>query len=626
MQIMRRRNLVNGSATQPSVGGSFDIFAELPGPRLQETKDWATDIPNWGAIPAERRVTVASSTEAALQSAIDTAAALTGGHRLVIVPDAFSARCHIVLPANADPSYDIIIAWADVVDGTYPLTRWSMIPKTAPANMPLLETKMVPGHGEGEQDSIIYATQAANRTRFKLFGLNIRIASATTKDIYCPALVEWGDYGGRTGGTPSTNEATIPSFFLLSHCIFGGRKFDAAGEWRTGNLGRGIQDHGKNVAILDSWNVEHGSGGGPFSSGSDRGIWHSYFGTGGFWAKNCATDFGGGITYYTGGVDVNKTPEEYRTPDDCLVEYCWVERDQVYNRFNASARLADSASAYCQWIQKNQFETKVGKRIRAYRNVFLGHYVDGQDHAINLKSETLGGKPQSRTCYDISFSENIIVSGAGSINLPLITNSYPPFDAMQRLTVRGNIVITNSSTLYPSASTPNGRGIQLSWAYSDGVYGGPIAIVNNFVHSVNAQGNGIEVLGAKTNRRTELQIARNLVSDFFYPANNTDENGSFSPGLNAIGGTWGTGGIKTFDDNAWANGTGSAPGSDSDFSAEQFYGTNLAAFGITATGTPGKWTRSGGSSLIGAAAGGVDIGPDFAGLSAIYDAIYAEAF
>lgn len=592
---------------------NFDDVAELPGARLTALDDWASPIPDWGAIPGGRRVTVAANTEAALQSAINTAAALTGGHRLVLIPDGFDARCNLQFAINADPAYDIILAWESVVDGTYPLTRGTIIPETAPAGMPLLETKSA---GASVELAVLSAVQNGAICNYKVYGCEIRVAEEVTGNRYCSALIDWGYYAVAM----DFNVANLPHQLLLSHCIIGGRKFDSAGNWRTGNLGRAIYDRGSSVALLDCWDVEHGAPGG---NGSDRGILNGIFAIGPHLVRGCATDFGGGIVFMNGGADC--PVEGWPSADDCLYENNWIERRQEYNPNNLAMRELDASSAPCPWTQKNQWELKNGKRVAVRRNVFIGHWQNAQINTIVLKSNNQSGG-ELRASSDVTVAENIIVTGCGGIVWSPIQGTAP-IKALQRTTIRGNIIVFGAQSVYPNASAGNWRGISMS--YGDGLstipYAGDLSIINNHCEVSGAPtSTGLIITGGvKDTRRALFRTARNVFIGPFTDATNDVDGGR---GLNNMLSAWNVAATQDVRDNVFTNATGTAPANDSTHAANQIYRTGKTAIGLTNGAALGMFTRSGGSELIASAVSGGDIGPDYADLSALYSELEARAY
>jgi hypothetical protein len=596
---------------EASGGGTF---AALPGARLTTFKAWANPIPNWSSIiSAGRSVTVGASTEAALQSAINTAAAQTGGHRLVIVPDGFNARCNIIMPTNADPAYDVIIAWASVVNGSYSIARNTRITQTAPANMPLLETK---SSGASNEDAIFDFQQSASICRFKVYGLHLRVASAASGDRYCFNLVAFG-----SGARPSDPAATA-TYACFSHCIMGGRKFDGSGNWRTGNLGRTVYDNASGLALLDSWDVEHGSTGG---GGSDRGIWNGITSQGPVWIRNIATDYGGGICFMHGGGDC---PDSYPNCEDVEIEYNYIVRDQLYNPNNTGSRLLDASSSACPWANKNQFETKVIGRLHAHHNVFIGQWGDGQPFAVAFKSANQDGSGKADATYDITFENNLIVSGRGSIGCSSAEGySGGTIYGLRRFSVLNNVFVSGLNTTYPSSS--GGRGDSIRISYKAGTATEPVLSGDH-----QFEGNYFELSAAESADGHQMyldQPASKMGSRFFVKKNVWAHNiytfglEGTSGGMNAVFDA------AQFDssigfgiaDNCILSTGGTAPAGDSTYAATQFYRASKATMGISDGALVGERTQAGDSFLIAGASDGSRIGPVFATINTNRTAVAA---
>ena len=329
------------------VAYTMDGPANLPGPRWEALKAWANPIPDFAAIPSGRRVTVSGTN---IQAALNAAAALTGGDRLVIVPDDVRVSPNLYHPENADKDHDVIIAWARVVNGTYAVVRGVRPTGVAPDHMPLLETAT---EGvDNVQGKVMTLHQNRNITRFKWYGFHIRVNENAPGNSSCVSLINFGD---TQSGLP-TDPTQIPSLFQLSHCIIGGRAFDSTGAWRSQNLGRGITCGASGFAMTDCFDIEHGD-----ASGSDQGIYQGLWSQGPTWLYNVGTDFGGGIIFFgQGGIDI---PDAFPGQADVMIEKCWFERKQKYNRWNTAQRVLDVNGVACPWPTKNMSETKGTHRI-----------------------------------------------------------------------------------------------------------------------------------------------------------------------------------------------------------------------------------------------------------------------
>lgn len=628
-----------GGSIPPAGTPTYDGPAQLPGPRFDALKAWADTIPNWSSITSGRRVTVAGSTHADLQNAINTAAAMTGGDRLVIVPDGFVSTVQITMPDNADSNYDIIIAWSKMVDGTFTTVRGRRIGITTAANgvssvgpsgMPKLFTAVI---GVGQHASPFTFPRSAACTRYKLYGLEIRVdINAVYNNVYalCYALIDFGPRVGTTYGDGSD----APSNMLVSHCVLGGRALSPDNRWRQNNLGRTIFDNGIGVALLDSWDVEHGDQYG----GSDRGIWNGVASQGPVYIDNIQTDHGGGIMFMNGGEDM---PDTHPPCADVSITHCWLERTQVYNRWNTAAQYKDVDNNVCLWVTKNMFETKTQRRTRFHRNVLTGFWADSQNAIIVIKSNNQEGGGRRDATMDIVFSENILLSGGDGIAVSSRTAVYPgsPYaglvDGLKRLTVRDNIVTYGLKTTFPGN---NGRTSALMLspnASGTAPFGDPArdhVYDNNLFDYSNEAQFGYPVLfnGLDRSGITALYaVRRNLfltgTSPTEYYAPSVDSIGAY-PGWNNVFdvSTYTPVLDLRFVENAFLKATPWANGSSYD--AQQFYRSSKSAIGITDGAQLGDYTVTPGSLAAIGGTGGVRLGPDCASLAAMRITIKSGAF
>jgi hypothetical protein len=414
------------TATMFRVAGAarYEGVAELPGVRMDEWEAACLPVPNFATI--SRRVVASGGTEAAIQSALNTAAALTGGPRLVIIPDGTTNRLRIIEPTNADPQYPVLVAPASVASGAATLTRGQRMRAAAkPAWMPTWETTPYGGN----QQAIIVAPWNQTAHHFQYWGIEMRVWSGAPGDSFCFELI---DFSGAVSDISNTlrpprlanddtdflaiNPAHAPTKLMLSHCITGGRFLDGAGNVRQFNLGRVVTDNGGAFAMIDCDDVEHGAQG---SAGSDRGVWGGIYSQGPTILRNIGTDWGGGICFMHGGGDV---PTWYPGHEDMKVEFCHFLRDDRYIPGTAAYYVGPNGQG-CQWSCKNQGEIKTGRRLVIRRCVFDGSFIDGQQYALVLKASIQNGRGREDSAADVVCVENVIrTRNASSIQLMMFEN------------------------------------------------------------------------------------------------------------------------------------------------------------------------------------------------------------
>jgi hypothetical protein len=414
------------TATMFRVAGAarYEGLAELPGVRMDEWEADCLPVPNFATIT--RRVVASGPTEAAIQSAINTAAALTGGPRLVIIPDGTTNRLRLIEPTNADPAHPVLVAPASVASGTATLTRGQrMRAASKPAWMPTWETTPYGGN----QQAIIVAPWNQTANHFQYWGIEMRVWSGAPGDSFCFELVDFSGASSDIAGALrpprlsdgevdwlAINPAHAPTKLMLSHCIVGGRFLDSAGNVRQYNLGRIVYDNGGAFAMIDCDDVEHGAQG---SLGSDRGIWGGVYSQGPTMLRNVGTDWGGGICFMHGGFDV---PTWYPNHEDMTVDRCHFLRADRYIPGTPTYYVGPNGIG-CLWSCKNQGEIKTGRRLYIRRNVFDGGFVDGQQFALILKTSNQNGRGREDAGSDIVAVENVFrTRNASSIQLMMREN------------------------------------------------------------------------------------------------------------------------------------------------------------------------------------------------------------
>jgi hypothetical protein len=637
------------SSQQFSVGA----FA-MDGPatiRRQRFVEWEAEaysaVPVWSAIPSERRVTVSGSTHADFVTAVNTAAALTGGPRLVIVPDGFRATGRLMPPNNADLAHPIHIAWSRIVDGSYAITRGVRVPDAAPATAPLLETRdegisrlgPVISFGVTLGDAFVDSSAQSN---YRFWGLNLRVREDCPVDRVCDTLIYhgWG-FDPLPTGTPSQQ----PDRNVFSHCWTGGRAFRPDGTWYQGNLLRLIRNAGRRFAFVDSTDTEHGSSG----STGDQGLYSSTIGQGPTLIRNIFTDYGGGICFLNGGADHSADP--WPNHDDFELSYSFILRAA---RYHPTTGQVDSAGNRCTWLHKNQYETKLGGYWRARRNLFMGHWTQGQESAVILKAVNQNGLGRFLCTYDTSFVENIIiVRAAAEVAVAFAINGLefyqvPPgsgtqggtrnlMQGLRRLQVRGNVMIGAQSGIVIDGACIR---IRMGAPLAGQEPGGWWSFVENLfdIHpSAYRAGNGVVRTSFPTHsiagtfvfsRNVAPNIADDAVSGGF---TGEDDTGGGAFGLNAafddrmmIDGA----GALTVVDNAIRSVGGVQPSPSWNVrGAAQRYYSSMAAMGLTRTNADTldvAYSYDAGSPLLTAATGGGRIGPDLAFLALMRAAVVSR--
>lgn len=610
----------------------------LPGARFDALKAWAAAIPDFAAIPPERRTTVAIAYDGLgvqlldvngthLQTALDAARAQTGGDRLVILPDTFQCRKHLTFDVNADPSYDVIVAWSRVVDGTYPIQRYVRVPTTTPAAAPRLMTA-VDENDATQQSAVITTTKNATTHRWRVFGCDLRVWSGAPGDSYCGLLIDHGDANAvLTAGLSGATAVTCAQYLQLSHCWTGGVAFDTTGAWRPDNLGRVVFDSAAGFAANDCYNSEHGASS---SNGSDRGFWGGAFSQGPVWINNVGGDSWGGIAYMHGGSDV---PTAFPNCADFQIEYAHVHWSSKYspagtataygpNPQDVDGRVADVNGQYCPWARKNQGEIKDGLRHRWHRNVYTNFWAEGQQNAIGMKSNNQDGFGRADGVSDVTVDQCIVrlfngnalaLIGAESINGGAI-------NGLRRLRVDGNYL------------QHNGVGMGLTvWNAGSGslpVLPGDWYITNNLQDDVSGSGirrslnSEFDALPGPT-LTGEFVYARNVVAavadapPLLLSQSPNEAHWGFGPLFDAVAGA----ATKTVTDNL------DVLTQDDGLNEPGVYTGNVrvatvSALGIT-RGTNGLYQHDAGSMLLTAASGGQLSGPELELVSSIYDAVVA---
>lgn len=641
------------SSTTFTLGASvFDGPATI---RRARSVTWEQEaygaIPDFAAIPGGRRVTVSGSAFSDLVTAVETAAALTGGPRLVIVPDNFRATGRMMPPNNADLAHPIHIAWSRVVDGTYAIARGVRVPETPHPNAPLLETRQ---EGVSRLGPVIsWATTLSDgfadggaQSQYRFWGMHIRVAETCPVGFTCNVLIYHG--WGLDSPTPQGTPEQQPFGNAFSHCWIGGRAFRPDGTWYQSNLMRCFYDGGRSFAFVDSANIEHGSNG-----GSDQGLYSSTVGMGPVLIRNISTDFGGGICFLNGGSDAAYLPGGALWPnnDDHEISHSLIRRDEKYH---PTAGQVDSAGNRCQWIQKNQYETKIGGYWRCHRNVFLNHWTQGQESAVILKAVNQGGNGRFDCTYDTAFTENTIIcrpqpevgvafavnglefyggtTSGGTINL---------LRGMRRLQVRGNVFV-GARAGAPGLGDSNGSCMRIGMGAPllGQEAGGDWSLVENLLDTHPAT-----VIPANPLLKTAFPT-NSILGSFVYSRNihqgfDDDSWGSGAVGTDDTGGmTFGLNGA--FDNRMMIDGSGSLTVVDNAFrrttgvqpplwwnarGAAQRYYASSAAMGLSRTGVNTldvAYTYEVGAPLLTAAAGGNRIGPDLALLNSIRAAVVSR--
>lgn len=597
-----------------AIGAVTDGVVTLPGARLDAMVAAVEPVPDWASVPSNRRFVVAGNTEQALLDAVYAACAYTAqpGIRLVVLPDGYrpAGGVYCVVPANAQPGQPVIVVPASVANGTVALRRWKRVPEAGFAWMPVLENKdkgFTAGYPVFE-----FPRRAGLLSRdFFVYGCQIRFREDAADSRDCGWLV---DAGLGEDQPPMTDATQAPRRIVFSHCVVGGRKFTTAGRWRQNNARRVFYDYSAGLAVLDSWCVELGGPGGGYS---DAGFLNATWGQGPIWVENCATDYGGGIPFFTGGTDV---PDSWPNVADVRFRRnYWTRRASVYHPTEGQQ---DSAGNRCNWTHKPQLEIKDGERVEVTQNIFDGQWESAQAAAVGFKANNQDGGGRLNATFDLAFTENLVRSRCGGAYAVLgEAINGGQVNAMERLLIRDNVIQfgTDGVNHYSRCGfylTPHNPGGQ------NGVrVGNPrdILVVNNlFDNPTGTDGtNGSDTfIMASTSRPmgADVQYARNIIVVRPLQPQKTTQNDAdtLAEGLAAqFRAEVYPDGLPTVQDNAYLVPGGALSNAGSYGALQKLYASHAAMGLDVSQRAQGRYALTIGSPLVTGAAGGARIGPNF---------------
>jgi hypothetical protein len=256
-----------------------------------------------------------------------------------------------------------------------------------------------------------------NVRNYRLLGLLVTM----TADVN-GSLIAFGD--GRGGG-PQDTVAEVPTNLVVDRCLVRGS------DTPPRNLGRGVEIHCGQCAVLDSWiDQAHQVG---FDSQAIAG-WN---GTGPVLIRNNYLE-GAAENILIGGASssiFNVNPSDIT-----------IERNYLFKPY--TWRVGHPTYAGTRWTVKNLLELKTGVRVLIEGNVLENCWADAQVcAAFNIKSSNSGGNLWAQTA-DVTIRYNHILRAEGGAAQISGWNGIYPSQFLQRVSFHDNLFERISGATY----------------------------------------------------------------------------------------------------------------------------------------------------------------------------------